>query len=152
LKRAVESCAAIIIVLVLAAGAGIYGCGKKGDPSPRLQERREAIRDLQVAAAGEGVVLNWTMGGAATAERHVRILRAEITDGADACPKCPQTFLPLIKLAGAALRQTDGQPGRYSYLDRSVAKGRLYGYRLIWGESSGPKSEASNIAEIMIKP
>ncbi len=152
MKRGVETTgAAIIILLVLVTVLGISGCGKKGDPTARIQEKREAIRDLQATAVADGVMLNWTMGKEGSAGRYVRIMRSEMTDVADACPKCPQDYTPLIKLAGPALRQNEGQQGRYRYLDRNVTKGRYYSYRLIWGEDSGPESEASNIAEIMIK-
>jgi len=139
------------VLFVLAFTLAIAGCGKKGDPTPRLQERRAAIADLRAEIGDDGVLLRWTMTGEEKG-RYIRIMRWETNGPAETCARCPQDFSPLAKVAEAALREGSAPPGRYRYVDKTVIKGNSYGYRLIWGGAVGPESEESNTVNIFIKP
>ena len=151
MKRDLERVAllSISILFVLIFTLAIAGCGKKGDPSPRLQERRAAISDLRAETIGDGVLLRWTMTGEEK-NRYVRIMRWETAGPAETCPRCPQDFAPMAKMAEQDLREEKSRPGRYRYVDKTVVKGNSYGYRLFWGGASGPESEASNTVILFI--
>jgi len=153
LKRDLERVALLIIsiIFVIIFTMAIAGCGKKGDPTPKLQERRAAISDLQAETIGDGVLLRWSMTGEEK-NRYVRIMRWETSGSAETCFRCPRDFAPLAKVAEHALREGGSPPGRYRYVDKTVIKGNSYGYRLIWGGAAGPESDESNTVNIFIKP
>lgn len=129
----------------------VAGCGKMGDPIPPRVQRPAAIADLSAVSSAEGMVLRWSIPIPQDGIRGFRILRSD-TDGAKACPGCPQDHRMLVQLSvadGRLLR--DGEKG-IRYIDADVRPGRFYSYRVAGCDPRGDCGEASNTAQQVHQP
>jgi hypothetical protein len=150
LKKELEVAAVVLVVLVFFLSAMIISCGKKGDPVPKQQIKLKIINNLRGEITKEGILLNWTLPEKAKKNEIIKILKSVAIPSED-CPGCPQKFMLLTEKDEAALHSGMKESGQYRYLDRDIASGRNYRYRIVWCISSGPCSPESNTAEIKIK-
>ena len=150
LKKALEVSALVLVVLACFLSAMSISCGKKGDPVPRQQIKLQMINNLRGEITKEGILISWVLPEKTKNVKIFKILRSVAIPGDD-CPGCPQKFVLLTEKDEASLQSGMKEPGQYRYLDRDIAIGRNYGYRIVWCISSGPCSPESNTAEIKIK-
>jgi hypothetical protein len=126
----------------------VPGCGKKGDPIPPRMRLPAAISDLSAASSPEGIILRWSIPLPLDGIGSFRILRSD-TEGAKACPGCPQDHRTLVQLSVADGRlQRDGEKG-IRYIDPDVRAGRFYSYRAASCDPRGACGEASNTAQLV---
>jgi len=121
------------------------GCGLKSDPIHPKIKLPAAVADLTVESLREGILLAWSVDPLDKIGSF-RLLRSEPVRGSDACPGCPQTYLPLraIPLTDAGLRSERGK--KFYYIDWDVSSGFFYSYRIAACDRSGRCGALSNEA------
>lgn len=116
------------IILCIVAMMLLAGCGLKSNPAPAATGINRGQDEQTLSAlAKDGVVdLTWTFTGLNYS--HVKIEKSELGATGSICRNCPRTYTEIADLS---------VKNENRFVDRSVEKGKSYGYRLNWCDETG---------------
>ena len=107
-------------LILLAVGALLAGCGRKGPPVvPRVPAAVKPQPSYR--AEGDTLVLAWRYPAGALQPESFRILRAEPETG---CPECPPRYHEVGNLGAQA-------GGGYLFRDEGLTPGAAYAYQVL---------------------
>mgnify|MGYP001818227980 CR=1 FL=1 len=135
----------LIILMLLAAVVGFYGCGKKAPPVAPQEKPIPAVDDLQGHREGHRAVLAWHLpaewGQQAVEHGGFRVYRHRRSLHAEACPACPLVFEPVgtIPFAGTT-------PLKFV---ETIEPGYRYIYKVVGLGPTAVESGSSNLVEIV---
>ena len=142
---------AICLLLTLAAGAFLFGCGRKGPPVPRRAIIPPPIQDLKAEIEEEKILLTWSIpkqGGAPMGGlTRFTVLGHREASATPPCPGCPLSFKEIdeILLANPAPARIDADRVYYAVRFDS---GFWYAFKVVSYHKSGGVSDASNIVRV----
>ncbi len=126
MRRACHPLPVFIILVFIIMALMLAGCGLKADPRPKTAAPPEVIRDLIVKDTALGALLEWRLAGDAGQTTGFRVQRAEINQ---ACPTCPQRYVPIASLTRGEAAQKQGG-ATFRFLDRDARANIAYSWRV----------------------
>ncbi len=133
----------LILMLVVAFTA----CGLKGNPVPYppLPDKKPAVKNMEAAAAADGVALKWSLQDKYGLIDKIGIEKSELGTPGNECRTCPRTFSRIGQITLSKEKFAEKQLQVLNYTDSDVVKGKVYTYRLMLCEGDGNCSEASQV-------
>ncbi len=132
-----------LAMALLLVGA-VAGCGKKGPPMLPKPHAVVTIENLLAEyRAGEGVVLNWRVGGNMKNVTGFLLFRGLEKIGETVCRSCDEFYHPLDTPPMADMK---GAGGGFSYTDRDITPGYRYYYKVEPAYDNGSMSEGALVS------
>jgi predicted small lipoprotein YifL len=142
----------LIILMLLAAVVGFYGCGKKAPPVAPQAKPTPAVDDLQGHREGHRAVLAWHLPAdwdhQAVELGGFRVYRYRRSLHAETCPGCPLVFeqVATIPLVGTSKTGAGDLPLQFV---ETIEPGYRYIYKVIGLGPTAMESGSSNLVEIV---
>jgi len=141
-----------VILILLAAVVGFYGCGKKAPPVAPQEKPTPAVDDLQGHREGHRAVLVWHLPPGwdhqAVERAGFRVYRNRRALHAETCPGCPLVFeqVAFIPLVGTPNTGAGNLPLQFG---ETIEPGYRYIYKVVGLGPAAMESGSSNLVEIV---
>ena len=128
------------------------GCGLKGNPvsSSAASDHRQIVQNMTAVSSGEAVILKWDYCDKEGKINYIAIERSEVGSAGNECKDCPRTFERVGIVPVREMRAENAKTDTLSFIDKKVARGKTYNYRLMPCDDSGVCLDGS-AAEINFK-
>jgi len=128
------------------------GCGLKGNPVSlsAVSEQRSIVQNMKAVLSEDAVILKWDFYDKDAKISYIDIEKSEVGSAGNECKDCPRTFERLGQVPIKGVRPENQESHTLSFIDKKVAKGKTYNYRLMLCDDSGVCLEGS-VAEINCK-
>jgi hypothetical protein len=153
ISKAPKGLAAMItlaVLIILATGFMMWGCGKKGPPEPPTGSRPPKVRDLGYGISKNTIKVSWTIPQpdekAQLPITGFLIFRSQQPGFEKECPNCPIRF----KIVGdvPVRGPGPGQPGEPPIMfTQTIEPGYRYIYKVHGYSADGIRSKSSNFVE-----
>lgn len=141
---------ALTVLIILATGFMIWGCGKKGPPKPPSGSRPPRVRDLGYGISKNTIKLSWTIPQPDEKDQlpitGFLIYRAQQPAIERECPNCPIRFIVIgdVPVRGPG----PGQPGEPPIVfTQTIEPGYRYIYKVNGYSADGIGSRNSGFVE-----